>query len=105
VPLGIDNADLHTETFSNSQGWTVVRVTHVPTALVIERPRSARLQSAVQAQKECIEEIADILAEDKPPPAEEPAPAAQPRRGVSRTEFEALAERVARLEERIAPDE
>ncbi|MDQ3640798.1 MAG: hypothetical protein M3450_04825 [Actinomycetota bacterium] len=54
--MNADQADFHTDSFSNSRGWTTVRVTHTPPAIWAERSRGAELQSAVRAQKECIEE-------------------------------------------------
>ena len=105
------DSDLHTETFSNARGWTVVRVTHLPTALVAERTRSQSLRSPVQAQQECIEEIRQALAEGAVPAAEVETEAAavgakgerpQPvGRFVSREDFDKLVARVTRLERRL----
>lgn len=97
----IDEADLHTETFSSARGWTAVRVTHEPSGTAAERMRSASLKSAVEAQRECIAEVKQLLAEGAapvPPPAPAPAPAPVP---VGRAEFDALAVRVSRLEETL----
>ena len=97
--MGLDAADLKTETFTNSQGWTVVRVTHLPTALAVERSRSKELQSPVHAQSECVRELEGRVArgESGTVPAATPAQAA-PAPAVTREEFDALVERVARLE-------
>jgi hypothetical protein len=88
-----DESDFQTESFSNARGWTAVRVTHVPTSTVAERARTDSLRSAVQAQRECIDEIRRVLGGEP----SEPPPAAS----VSREEFDGLAERVARLEREI----
>lgn len=98
----LDHADLHTETFSNSRGWTAVRVTHTPSSITVERSRGGAVQSAVQAQRECIEELGRLLAggsgsDDEGVAAIQPEPSG---RSVSRSEFEALAARVAALERR-----
>lgn len=94
--MSLDPADLQTETFTNSQGWTVIRVTHAPSGTVAERERSATLSSSVQAQADCIAELERRLASAprraEPPPREEP---------VTRAELDALAARVAELERRI----
>jgi hypothetical protein len=57
-----DDREFHTETFSNARGWTAVRVTHVPTGAAAERARTDGLRSAVQAQRECIEELRAVLS-------------------------------------------
>lgn len=101
--MNLEHADLHTETFSNSTGWTTVRVTHTPSSVWVERSRTPELQSAVQAQKECIDEIERILAQDVPGEPEETA--AEQRQELTRAEFEALVARVAALERRMRPDE
>lgn len=98
--MALDQADLHTESFSNSKGWTAVRVTHGPSSTSVERSRSPKLQSPVQAQKECMEEIERILAQD---PSATSQIENSPGGGapvVSRAEFDALAARVAALERR-----
>jgi len=112
---GDRETDLRTETFTNARGWTVVRVTHVPTAMVAERKRSAALASPVQAQRECIDELRRALAGGAGQPGggesgarapgavesgegEAPAPVTLV---VSREEFDKLAARVARLERRL----
>jgi hypothetical protein len=101
--MNVEHADLHTESFSNSRGWTIVRVTHTPSSVSVERSRTPELQSAVEAQKECIEEIERILAQDLPrEPAES---AAEQSQEVTRAEFEALLMRVAALERRMRADE
>lgn len=98
----LESADLHTETFTNSQGWKVVRVTHIPTGTIAERERTKELASSVPAQTECIAELrhrvhgtsgagADVIA----PPTSVPSPALP----VSRAEFDALVARVAALEQ------
>ena len=95
-PMDLEVRDLQTETFSNAKGWTVVRVTHVPTSLAVERTRSDALRSAVRAQQECMTELDRLLSGELPQ---------QDDRGdepVTRAEFEALAARVARLESRLA---
>jgi hypothetical protein len=103
--VALDSSDLHTETFSNSQGWTLVRVTHVPSGMAAERGRTAELDSPVQAQSECIEELKRALPAS--PPADvaldlsEPEPAAS--RPVTRAEFDALAARVRALESSARP--
>ena|SRR5258708_28864526 len=91
--MELDDRDLETETFSNRDGWTAVRVTHHPTSTVAERLRTETLRSAVQAQRECIEEIHRRVEDgDGRPIEEEP---------VSREEFRALEARVARLEKAV----
>jgi hypothetical protein len=52
-----DDREFKTETFSNARGWTAVRVTHIPTGECAERARSDGLRSAVQAQRECMDEL------------------------------------------------
>ena len=96
--MTLDHADLNTESFSNSRGWTTVRVTHIPSSIAAERSRSRELQSAVQAQKECIDEIERLLAEGGPvqPPGNESSAALGG--AVSRAEFEVLVARVEALE-------
>ena len=96
--MTLEHADLNTESFSNSRGWTTVRVTHTPSSIAAERSRSGELQSAVQAQKECIDEIELLLAEGRAvQPAQDDSSAAL-EGAVSRAEFEALAARVEALE-------
>lgn len=81
-------------------------MTHVPSATVAERHRSEALRSAVQAQRECIAELELRLSGDAPPPA---APELSGEGGgpgiaastVSRAEFAALEERIARLEREL----
>ena len=104
--MPLDDHDLQTESFSNAKGWSAVRVTHLPSATVAERHRTEALRSAVQAQRECIAELEMRLAGEAPPAPEPevpgddagPAPVAP---AVSRAEFAALEERVARLERRF----
>ena len=102
-----DAGDLQTETFSNSRGWMTVRVTHGPSAIVVERSKTDALRSAVQAQRECIEEIRKLVAGRRWPERGEdaPAPPAAPARTRpstdSSSELAQLASRVAQLEERI----
>ena len=92
----IESADLQTETFTNSQGWTLIRVTHVPTGMTAERERSTTLESSVQAQAQCIEELRGRVGETPAASAREERPPT-----VTRAEFEALAARVADLESRL----
>ena len=67
-------------------------MTHGRTGTVAERVRSASLKSAVEAQRECIAEIKQILGTVTGSQAEPPeAP-------VTRAEFDALAARVRQLE-------
>ena len=96
--MTLDHADLNTESFSNSRGWTTVRVTHIPSSIAAERSRSGELQSAVQAQRDCVDEIERLLAEGGPvqPPGDESSVA--PGGAVARAEFEALVARVEALE-------
>jgi len=108
------DGDLHTETFTNARGWTAVRVTHLPTSTVAERSRSDALRSAVQAQRECMEEIRRALTRDPGDPTRDPGDeAAAPKDAVAgnggpervtRAEFDALLARVARLEQEIGGD-
>jgi hypothetical protein len=94
----LDQADLHTESFSNSKGWTAVRVTHTPSSTSVERSRSTELQSPVQAQKECMEEIERLLGQrpaGQSPVSGSPDDAAPV---VARAEFDALVVRVTALE-------
>lgn len=97
----MDAGDVHTETFTNSQGWTLVRVTHVPTGRSVERARDAALQSPVQAQTECLEELRRVLGDDDD--RHGGGEGGEPAEVVSRAEFEALAARVVALEEALAP--
>jgi len=104
VPLA--DHDLQTESFSNARGWSAVRVTHLPSATVAERHRSEALRSAVQAQRECIDELELRLSGGAPPAAEPDVPGeeggpATVAPAVSRAEFAALEERIARLERRF----
>jgi hypothetical protein len=108
----LEASDLHTETFSNARGWIAVRATHRPSAIAVERPRSNGLRSAVQAQRECIEEIQLLLAKGGPRGQSSADSEAGSDRGarpgvpsssvVPRSEFDRLARRVARLEETLA---
>ena len=113
----LDPRDLDTETFSNGRGWRAVRVTHRPSALVVERARTQDLRSAVQAQRECIDELRRLVArhapqdaaadtvadaaavEAEPPSSKRPSKAAA---AVSRAEFDRLVARVNELEARLA---
>lgn len=99
--MNADQADFQTESFSNSRGWTTVRVTHTPSAIWAERSRGAELQSAVRAQKECIEEIERILAQDRPVGPSMDGPVEVHEREVTRAEFDALLARVTALERGI----
>ena len=81
-------------------------MTHLPSATVAERHRSEALRSAVQAQRECIAELELRLSGEAPPavapevPGDDGGPAtAEP--AVTRAEFAALEERIARLERRL----
>lgn len=96
--MTLDQGELHTETFSNSRGWTTVRVTHVASSTWVERSRTGNLQSAVQAQRECIEEIERRLAPNAVREPATPGSAEEEERAVTREEFDALAARVAALE-------
>jgi hypothetical protein len=123
----VDTADLHTETFTNSQGWTIVRVTHLPTSTFVERSRSELLVSPVEAQSQCIKELKKKLARrgvsDAPSRPKATAETAQTETetadaerapqptsvesvatDVTRAEFDALAARVARLEKLVKRD-
>jgi hypothetical protein len=108
VAAAIDPADLKTETLTNARAWAVVRVTHLPTSLVAERTRSPELDSPVQAQKECVDELvgrvgAAGVAESERGGAARRAGVAARRVGtVGRDEFDALLARVAELERRLA---
>ena len=93
----LDPTDLKTETLTNARGWAVVRVTHLPTSLVAERTRSPELDSPVQAQRECVEELNGRVGAAAPTAKSERA--AGP---VSREEFDALTARVAELERQLA---
>ena len=96
--MSLDHADLHTESFSNSRGWTTVRVTHTPSSICVERSRSRDLQSPVQAQKDCIAEIERLLAEIRPLEPEVDGGAEDLHAAVTRAEFEKLVARVEALE-------
>lgn len=122
--MEVTTADLHTETFSNSQGWTIVRVTHLPTSTFVERSRSELLVSPVEAQSQCIKELKKKLARrgasDVPSrskakaetetetadaeSAPQPTSAESVVTDVSRAEFDALAARVAHLEKLVKRD-
>jgi hypothetical protein len=109
VAAAIDPADLKTETLTNARGWAVVRVTHLPTSLVAERTRSAELDSPVQAQRECIDELVGRMGAAGVGSAgrggNARAGVAARRVGtVTREEFDALVARVAELERRVAAD-
>ena len=95
--MALDPADLNTETFTNSRGWTLVRVTHVPTGVSAERERTRDRDSPVGAQAECIDELKVALATRQ---GTEPPPSDSERSPVSRAEFEALEARVRELERR-----
>jgi hypothetical protein len=99
-PGGVaDDDDLRTETFSNARGWTAVRVTHAGSGTVAERVRSATLKSAVEAQRECVTEIRQRLADGvSSVPAVAESDAEHAPSPVTRAEFDALAARVDRLE-------
>jgi hypothetical protein len=99
--------DVRTETLSNSRGWTVVRVTHQPTGMTAERARTESLRSAVQAQRECIDELRGRLGQ-RPPPSRGTAPALPTDRAAragsgpaSQAALDALVARVAQVEERL----
>ena len=96
--MSLDHADLHTESFSNSRGWTTVRVTQTPSSICVERSRSGDLQSPVQAQKDCIAEIERLLAQNRPEEPEVEGGADDPHAAVTRAEFEKLVTRVEALE-------
>lgn len=97
--MPLDDHDLQTESFSNAKGWSAVRVTHLPSATVAERHRSEALRSAVQAQRECIDELERRVST----PAESlgPGPDDVSASTVSRAELAALERRVATLERRL----
>lgn len=90
--------ELHTETFTNSQGWTVVRVTHLASGESVERERTKTLVSSVQAQRECIAELRDRVTMAGAP-KRDASPAADLT--VSRQEFDELVARVLALEQRL----
>jgi hypothetical protein len=94
VPM-FDSSDLHTETFTNSQGWTMVRVTHLPSGISAERERTRTLVSSVQAHGECIAELRDRIPGDGESSAVDDRVEGPP---VSRAEFDALVARVVALE-------
>jgi hypothetical protein len=98
--MRLDAADLNTETFTNSQGWTVVRVTHVPSGLAVERQRTRELQSPVQAQSECVKELEERVGTAE---LAEGAPSTTNDAGapVTRAEFNALVARVSELEREL----
>lgn len=85
-------------------------MTHLPSATVAERHRSEALRSAVQAQRECIDELEMRLGGEAPPEPVVPGEGgggATVAPAVSRAEFAALEARIARLERRFpetAPD-
>jgi hypothetical protein len=89
--------ELHTETFTNSQGWTVVRVTHVPSGESVERERTKALRSSVQAQRECIDELGDRI--ETSGALRSTSPVTDPT--VSRQEFDELVARVRAVEQRL----
>ncbi len=100
--VGDDERQMRTETFSNAHGWTAIRVTHQPTGTAVERARTELLRSAVQAQRECIDEIRRRLAHDTPD-QELSRGTVEAEQGsddewVTRREFDALVTRVAELE-------
>jgi hypothetical protein len=103
VAAGLDPADLKTETLTNARGWAVVRVTHVPTSLVAERARTADLDSPVQAQRECVDELAGRVgaAASASSSSSSSSGASAGVGPVSREEFDALVARVAELERRL----
>jgi hypothetical protein len=105
-----DDNDLRTEAVSNARGWAAVRVTHVPTGTTAERVRSDSLKSAVEAQRECIAEIKDLLAAGTPagpdsarsdPQASHSLPSDRAEGPVTRVEFDALVARVRRVEKTL----
>jgi hypothetical protein len=105
VAAALDPADLKTETLTNARGWAVVRVTHLPTSIVAERARSAELDSPVQAQRECLDELIGRVEEAGAAGASTTAAAARAAGSVSRAEFDALVAKVAELERRIGTGE
>jgi len=105
-----DDNDLRTETVSNPRGWAAVRVTHLPTGTIAERVRSDSLKSAVEAQRECIAEIKELLATATPaapdsgggnPQTSPIPPSDRAEAPVTRIEFDALVARVRRLEKTL----
>ena len=92
-----DAADFRTETISNPRGWAAVRVTHVPSSIVAERSRSGSLRSAVQAQRECIDELKELLGSG----GGGEAMTVSADDAVSRAEFERLSARVEQLERQL----
>jgi hypothetical protein len=105
-----DDNDLRTETVSSPRGWAAVRVTHVPSGTIAERVRSDSLKSAVEAQRECIAEIKDVLATGAPaapgsarddPQTSPNSPSDRAEAPVTRAEFDALVARVRRLEKTL----
>ena len=96
--MALDPADLNTETFTNSRGWTLVRVTHVPTGVSAERERTRDRDSPVGAQAECIEELKAALATRQ---SEAPSRSDPGHGPITRAEFEALEARVRELERRV----
>ena len=93
--MALDSADLTTETFTNSQGWTMVRVTHAPTGLVAERERTSERDSPVSAHAECLNELEERLGSGETATAAATGP-------VSREEFDALVARVEELERALS---
>ena len=97
--MALDPADLNTETFTNSKGWTLVRVTHVPTGVSAERERTRDRDSPVGAQAECIEELKAALANREGVTPQAGSDSEQ--LPVTRAEFAALEARVRELERRV----
>ena len=97
--MPLDDHDLQTESFSNAKGWSAVRVTHLPSATVAERHRSEALRSAVQAQRECIDELERTVS--NPARSLDLRHADIDALAVSRQELAALETRVATLERRL----
>ena len=84
-------------------------MTHVPSSLLAERSRSADLDSPVEAQRQCIEELKETLAAAGIDVTANGAAASRPKQHDDDTpvllaEFNALVERVARLEREIGFD-
>jgi isopentenyl diphosphate isomerase/L-lactate dehydrogenase-like FMN-dependent dehydrogenase len=104
VAAGLDPTDLKTETLTNARGGAVVRVTHLPTSLVAERARSAELDSPVQAQRECVDELVGRVEAAGAAGASTTAAEARSAGVVSRAEFDALVARVAELERLVERD-